>query len=198
MLARRPFALLLFLPLSSPLLARADDPPPKVYDENGVTYRETTHTVHRPMCETHFVDQQQTVYVEQYQTQLLPSQRTYQVPVLEYVSEPYVANRWNPFGQPYMAYRTVPRLRWEARTEQLQVPVVQRQVVPQQQTVKVPVTTQRFVDEQQVSKVAIAIKPGDPLTQGSSTFAQHGPAGGTGLDSDPPRGGTAWRPLDQK
>jgi hypothetical protein len=194
MLARRNLALLLAWPLLSPLLARADDAV-KYVEDNGVTYRVATHTVHRPVCETHYEDRQQTVYAEQVQTQFLPSQRTSYVPTVEYVTEPYVANRWNPFGQPYLAYRTVPRMRWEARTEAVQLPVVQRQVVPQQQTVKVPVTTQRFVDEEQTSKVAVAVKPGDPLG-GSSSIATRSPAGGTSLDTDPPRGGTAWRPAD--
>lgn len=176
----------------APAISRADDV--KYYEDNGVTYRETKHTVQRPMAETHYEDRQQTVYAEQLQTQLLPSQRTTVVPVTEWVTEPYWVNRYNPFAAPYLAYRTVPRLRWETRSESIQIPVVQRQVVPQQQTVKVPVTTQRFVNEEQISRVAVAVKPGSPIVSSTTTT----PAGGVHLDSDPPRGGTAWKPLDQK
>jgi hypothetical protein len=92
----------------------------------------------------------------------------------------------------------VPRVRWETHTDPVQIPVVQRQVVPQTMTVKVPVTTQRFVAEEHTSKVAVAIKPG-------ASFGSTGPAplassGGVHLDSDPPRSptGTAWKPADQK
>ena len=37
--------------------------------------------------------------------------KTYQVPVTEYVWEAFWANRWNPFEEPYIAYRMVPRVR---------------------------------------------------------------------------------------
>jgi hypothetical protein len=196
MLARRSIALLLALLFSAPLFARADDV--KYTETDGVTYRETKHTIHRPMAETHYEDRQQTVYVEQLQTQLLPSQRTSMMPVTEWVNEPYWVNRYNPFAQPYLAYRTVPRVRWETRTEPVQIPVVQRQVVPQQQTVKVPVTTQRFVDEEQTSRVAVAMKPAAPLASTNGATVLQNPAGGTRLESDPPRGGTAWKPPEQK
>ena len=202
MLSRRYLALLLGLPLVMPLVGRADDV--KYTEKDGVTYCETTRTVHRPISETHYEDRQQTVYTEQLQTQIQTTQRVVQVPVWDYVSEPYLANRWNPFGTPYLAYRTVPRLRWEARTQQVQTPVVQRQVVPLQQTVKVPVTTQRFVDEQQYSKVAVAVKPADPFAPAGTAVANAAvapdPPGrrDAALDSDPPRSSTAWRPADQK
>ncbi len=196
MLARWSKTLLFALTLSFPCLSRADDV--RYYDENGVTYRETKHSVQRPMAETHYEDRQQTIYAEQLQTQLLPSQRTTVVPVTEWVNEPYWVNRYNPFAQPYLAYRTVPRIHWETRSEQVQIPVVQRQVVPQQQTVKVPVTTQRFVNEEQISRVAVAVKPSSPVASTANPAPLSNPAGGVRLDSDPPRGGTAWKPLDQK
>ncbi len=202
MLARRSGALLLALPLCWPLVGRADDV--KYYDKDGVTYCETTRTVHRPIVETHYVDQQQTVYTEQLQTQIQTSQRIVQVPVWEYVSEPYWVNRWNPFATPYLAYRTVPRLRWESRTQQVQTPVVQRQVIPQQRTVKVPITTQRFVDDQQISRVAVAVKPADPLAPGNTAVANgaaapQNPAGGTLLDSAiRPAAAQLERPAEQK
>lgn len=185
---RRSFGLLLVYAISCPFVARADD---SKYETgaDGATYLVTTRKVQRPISETHYEDRQQTVYVEQLQTQILPSQRTSYAPVVEYVTEPYVANRWNPFGQPYLSYRTVPHVRWEARTEQLQVPVVQRQVVPQQQTVKVPVVTPRFVTDEYTSRVAVG-------TAAGGAAVAHNPAGATQLDSDPPKGSTAWRPSD--
>jgi hypothetical protein len=195
MLTRRHLAVALVLPFVAPLVARGDDV--QYLEENGVTYRVTKQTVQRPMSETHYEDRPQTYYAEQYQTQYLPSQRTTTVPVWEWVNEPYWVNRYNPFAQPYLAYRTVPRVHWETHTDPVQIPVVQRQVVPQTTTVKVPVTTQRFVAEEQTSKVAVAIKPGTPLGSAPAPLAS---SGGVQLNSDPPRNptGTAWKPADQK
>ena len=156
MLARRHFSIALVLPFVAPLVARAT---------TWITRRGRRHLpldkAHSPSAdgETHYEDRQQTVYAEQFQTQFLPSQRTSMVPVREWVSEPYWVNRYNPFAEPYFAYRTVLAIRWETRIDPVQIPVVQRQVVPQQTTVKVPVTTQRFVDEEQTSRVAVAVKP---------------------------------------
>jgi hypothetical protein len=195
MLARQSIALVLVLPLCSPILARADES--HTVEENGVTYMVTTRTVHRPICETHYEDRQQTVYAEQLQTQIQSTQRIVQAPVMEWVYQPYWVNRFNPFAQPYLAYRYVPRVRWDTRTEQVLTPIVQRQVVPQQQTVKVPVTTPHFVDDTTTSKVAIAVKS-DPFAAGGTGIAQRSPAGGTPLNDDPPRGSTAWKAPEQK
>jgi hypothetical protein len=187
MTMRRSLGLVLGIALSCPLVARADES--NYVTENGVTYLVTKRQVQRPVSDVKYEDRQQTVYVEQLQTQIVPSQRTTYAPVVQYVTEPYVANRWNPFGTPYLSYRTVPHVRWEARTEQLQTPVVQRQIVPQQQTVKVPVVTPRFATEEYTSKVAVGTAASaGPIAQGGS--------GATQLDSDPPRGSTAWRPSD--
>ncbi len=210
MLARRTALVLLALPvLSLARVGRADDV--RYYEDKGITYRETTHTVQRPILETHYVDQQQTVYTQQPITQVQTLQRTVQTPVVEYVTEPYLANRWNPFATPYQAYHTVLRVRWVARVEQVQTPVVQYNAVPQTQTVKVPVTTQRMAEEQQISRVAVASRPATSGATGSDPFAQNNTAvasrpvspapftagaGSTPLDSDPPRGPTAWRPAD--
>src|SRR6266566_458009 len=106
---RRWFGLLLVFSISGPFVARSDDAKYET-GADGVTYLVTTRKVQRPVSETTYVDRQQTVYVEQLQTQIVPSQRTSYAPVVEYVTEPYVANRWNPFGTPYLSYRTVPHV----------------------------------------------------------------------------------------
>ncbi len=202
MLARPSLALVLALPVfASAQLVRADDV--RYFEENGITYRETKHVVQRPIVETHYEDRQQTVYAQQVKTQMQTMQRTVQVPITEYVSEPYWVNRWNPFTEPYQSYRTVPRVRWETRVEQVQVPVIQRDMVPQQQTVKVPITTQRMAEEQQISRVAVASRPAaDPFAQPPAVASRPAPftagAGSAPLDGDPPRGPTAWRPSDTK
>ena len=147
----------LLLVLATAAVGRAQDAV-RYYEQDGVTYCETKRTVHRPISETHYEDQQRTAYVEQYQTQMQAVPRTYSVPVTEYIWEPYWVNRWNPFAQKYIAYRYVPRVRWETRTDTVQIPSTVRTLAPLQQTVKVPVTTQRMADEEQISRVAVSIR----------------------------------------
>jgi hypothetical protein len=206
MLARRTALVLLALPVFSVArIGRADDV--RYYEENGITYRETTRTVQRPILETHYEDKQQTVYTSQPNTQMQSVQRTVQVPVSQYVAVPYWVNRYNPFATPYQAVRYELQTHWETRVENVQVPVTQYNSVPQTQTVKVPVTTQRMASEQQISRVAVSARPAtgsDPFANGNNAVASRPAspapfapgAGSTPLDSDPPRGPTAWRPAD--
>jgi hypothetical protein len=183
-------------------IGRADDV--KFYEQNGVTYQETHQVVQRPISETHYQDQQRTVYVEQYKTQNQALQQTFQTPVTVYTMETYWVNRWNPFSEPYLAYRYVPHTHWETRVQTVQVPTVVREVVPQQQTIKTPVTTQRLVSEEHISRVPVAMRPStsaDPFAQGGASVAQapailSPTAGGTPLESDPPRQSTAWHAAD--
>lgn len=117
-----------------------------VVDPNGQQWREVHRTVRYPVSETQCVDQQQTHYEEQYNTQVCDTYRTYYAPVTEYRWESYWVNRFNPFAQPYLAQRLVPRTYMEARTEVVKVPVTQRNLIPVTRTVRTPVTTQRLVD----------------------------------------------------
>lgn len=117
-----------------------------VVDPNGQQWREVHRTVRYPVSETQCVDQQQTHYEEQYNTQMCDTYRTYYAPVTEYRWESYWVNRFNPFAQPYLAQRLVPRTYLESRTEVVKLPVTQRNLIPVTRTVRVPVTTQRLVD----------------------------------------------------
>ena len=144
----------------------------KYETRDGVTYRVTRQIVQHPVVETRMETRQQTVYVDQYKSQTQAVQRTYQTPVTEYYWEAYWANRWNPFEQPYIAYRYVPRVRWELHTETVQMPVSCHQVVPQTQTVQVPVTTQHFVDEEITSRMPVNGRPGDPFANGTTSVAR--------------------------
>ncbi len=161
--------------------------------------------VQRPISETHYENQQRTAYVEQYKTVVQPVPQTYQVPVTQFAWEPYWANRWNPFGQPYIAYRYVPRIHWETRNNTLQIPTIVREVVPTQQTVAVPITTQRMAEEQQISRVAVSITPNPTATTATATAAGTAPASdpfATGSSSvarrvaDPAAGGSDWHAAD--
>jgi hypothetical protein len=118
-----------------------------VTDASGQTWNEVHRTISHPQTQTQGVEQPQTYYQEQCQVVNHDTYRTYQVPVTEYHLESYWVGRFNPFVQPYMAQRLVPRTRWETRTELVKVPVVQRNLVPVTRTVRVPVTTETVVNQ---------------------------------------------------
>ena len=117
-----------------------------VTDSNGQTWREVHRTVRHPQTQTQCIDQQQTYYQEKCDVTMYDTYRTYQTPVTEYRWESYWVGRFNPFVQPYLAQRLVPRTHWETRTEVVKVPVTQRSLVPVVRTVKVPITTETPVD----------------------------------------------------
>lgn len=159
------------LALAAPALSLADDVK-YTTDSSGVTYQETHQVVQQPIVEHHMETQQQTVLTDQCKTQMQAVQRTYQTPVTDYVWEAFWANRWNPFEQPYVAYRYVPRVRWELHTETVQVPVTTHQWVPQTQTVQVPITTQRMVAGEVIYRIPVSVKTADPFAQGTTSVAR--------------------------
>lgn len=118
-----------------------------VTDANGQQWNEVHRTISHPQTQTQCVEQPQTYYQEQCQVTNQDTYRTYQVPVTEYHLESYWVGRYNPFVQPYMAQRLVPRTRWETRTELVKVPIVQRSLVPVTRMVRVPVTTETVVNQ---------------------------------------------------
>jgi hypothetical protein len=138
---------------------------------DGIRYRVTKQIIQRPVSKTEWDQQQQTVFRERYETQWHTNYRTYLTPVTEYRQELYLANRWNPLAMPYWTYRYVPVTRWESRHEPYSVPLAQRTLVPEQQTVHIPRTTTQMATEEQISKVAIG-----PSTSGGWTAAGSGTA----------------------
>ncbi|MGH7136339.1 MAG: hypothetical protein ACREHD_11405 [Pirellulales bacterium] len=118
-----------------------------VTDANGQQWNEVHRTISHPQTQTECVDQPQTYYQEQCQVQTYDTYRTYQVPVTEYHLESYWVGRYNPFVQPYLAQRLVPRTRWETRAELVKVPLVQRSLVPVTRMVRVPMTTEKVVNQ---------------------------------------------------
>jgi hypothetical protein len=168
----------------------------RFYEEGGVTYRETTRTVRRPVLQTEWHEREQTVYRPQIRTDSRSTLRTYTTPVTQHEWITRMHGRWNPFVQPYFTHHLVPVTRWEQRAEIVQVPVVEREWVSEKRTVSVPVTTQRFTEERIVSRVPVT-----PLVQGGpshSLAARPRPAVyegfGMALEGDPPRQG--WRPQE--
>ena len=178
-------------------------------EQNGVTYRETRKRVQLPTAETRYEKRQETVYHDQYTTQMHDSHHTVLVPVTEYRWETRIHGWWNPFQSPSIAYHLVPRRRWEPRTETVRIPITTHQTIPETRTVHVPVTTLGFVEKEEVSRVAVsprattptslarrATSPGSQysatISRGSSSAAGREAVGGiTRMESDPPRRGPA-------
>jgi hypothetical protein len=132
-------------------------------EDDRFRYQVTKRVVPRAVTKTEWVEQQQTVYRDRYDTQWQTNYRTVLTPVTEYRQELYLANRWNPLATPYWTYRYVPVTRWEARQEPYSVPIAQRTWVPEQQTVRIPQTTTQMATEEHVSKVVIG-----PATSGGT------------------------------
>ena len=146
--------------------------------DNGRVYREITQEYQKFVPQIKMQDQQQTYMVEKSETEQQTTYQTYQVPITEYRWEPYWANRWNPFSQPYLAYRYVPRTRWETRTSEIRTPVTKRELVPQTKTVQVPVTTMVPVPERITRREFVRFTT-DGL-QGQTAVAKREPMAGSG------------------
>ncbi len=110
----------------------------RYFEQNGVTYRETRREVEPRMVsrqpsvapDSRIPQQAQSAAYGPLATPTQDMVRTYWVPVTEYRWEPYWVNRWNPFAEPYVAYRYVPRMHWEQRKEIVRVPTTYGRDVP--------------------------------------------------------------------
>jgi hypothetical protein len=166
-----------FLPSS--LLSAEEE----IVTEGGRRYLIKREVVSRPMSKTDWVEKTQEVYREEYTTDYKDTSRLVHVPVTEYRWEPQIVNRWNPFSQPYVVQRLVPRTHWEARAEVVKVPIVERRLVPETRIVRTP-ETRRWMEPETIER-KVAIDP--PLDQDVSNIARRQPIGGTRLESDPPK-----------
>jgi len=171
----------------------------RYYEENGVTYRESRRTVHRPITETEYIDRDRVVYRPEYRAETRDSYRTYQVPVTEYRWEAQLRGRFNPFVRPYWVNEYVPRTFVETRTEVVREPYLRQELVAETRTEKVPIVSQRLVEEQITSRVAISSPPIRVQQEGTGVIVSRQKLGGVSrLENDPPRHGdnTAWRSSD--
>jgi len=196
MTIRRLVAGALAVSLLGAVSARADEV--RYYQEGGVTYCETRRTVDQQVPQSRMEERSETVYREQISTEMRDTTRTVWSPVTEYRWESYWVGRWNPLAEPYLAYRYVPRTRWEMRTETVKVPCTARRLVPETRTVRRPVGGFRTVQKEVVNRVAVSQSPpGSPLVPSQTpTIAQRGQIGGISrLDAPVSRygAGTAWR-----
>ncbi|MGW8256906.1 MAG: hypothetical protein ACWGMZ_05425 [Thermoguttaceae bacterium] len=180
----------------------------RYYNENGITYRETRRTVQRPVCETKMQHTTRTVYKEELYTETKDVTQVYWLPLTTYQPDIYWVGRWNPFVEPYLETRWIPKTCWRQQTQVVKMPVACRRLVPKTQTIQTPVNTQKFVTEEVVSRVAVCGRSPQamqaptsattptlvPRYSGSINGGE--PIGGIArLNQDPPRYGVdaAWR-----
>ena len=127
----------------------------RYYEKNGVTWCETRRTVEDRVPVSRMEERTETVYREQFTTELRDTTRTAWTPVTEYRWETFWVGRWNPLAQPYLAYRYVPHTRWEMRTETVKVPVNARRLVPETRTVRRPVGSFQTVKREVLSRMPV-------------------------------------------
>jgi hypothetical protein len=139
----------------------------RYYEQNGVTMRETRHTVQQPVCEVRWQPTSRTVYREQLTTECREQIRTTWTPVTQYRCQPCPSGLAGPAGQACVGSYLVPETRWEARQETIKTPVVCRRWVPQTETVQAPVATQRMISQEVVTHVAVNAK-NEPLNSAAN------------------------------
>ena len=137
--------------LLSGLSQLAAQEPAGTFQENGRTYE--YRKIQKPVLRRTVQEEQQTVYVDRYVTEMQDSQRTVIVPVTQMVYEPRLHNWWNPFTGAHVAYHLVPRTRWEMRAETVRSPIARHEVVPEQRIVQRVVNTPTFEEVTEIVEV---------------------------------------------
>ena len=66
----------------------------RYYEQNGVTYCETRRVVQQRVPQTRIEQRPQTVYRQEFATEVRETPRTYWTPVTEYQTQTYLAGRW--------------------------------------------------------------------------------------------------------
>jgi hypothetical protein len=190
-------ALILLAAASQAAPILADDV--QYYDQNGITYRQTTQTVKRPITETHLEARESIVYRPRVTTELRDTPQSTPLLITEYHWTPVYRRTWNVFAPPQLTYEWLPQTRMETRTDIVKTACTRSEYVPEKVTYQAPVTTQTYVEDKIVSHVAVGRSPNaaaNVAVQAPPSTDQNGVSIGgiSKMESDPPRGGTAWRP----
>lgn len=192
-------------------------------DKDGIRYEVVQQQVPTQVLVTETREQQQTTYRQQITTENVQHQQVYHVPVTQYQVVSQLHNRWNPFGEPYWTHHYEPVTTWQQQVGTVQIPVSRVTVVPETRTVQQSVPTWKTVNNTVITHRAIGPTPTGP---GANTMMAAAPSpttaastatlqpiqsptptrvasanqlGGTQLQSDPPRYGSAtanagWQP----
>lgn len=106
--------------------------------QTGNVYRRVERSFDRPITATETNTRERTIYRPEVLSEVRTEQRTVYTPTVQYEWEPEWVNRWNPFVQPTLAYRYVPRMRWQAQQQSYQIPQTQTRWVAEKQIENVP------------------------------------------------------------
>jgi hypothetical protein len=162
----------------------------KTFVKDGYQITETTKT--SLVWEPSYEDKKQTVQVQKIEPEMQSMVQTYQVPVTEWVLEPQVVNRWNPFVTPSVQYQYVQRTRWETKQHTVQVPVYKPKWVNEERTVRVPQMVQKEREEIVRTKVALRDLPtmqnNSALVKSSPGFQANGSNAPLNPNADPNQG----------
>jgi len=118
--------------------------------ETGIAYAPVHKTIQKPVQETRMVQRQETTYTPRTVTETRPTTRTTYYPTTRTILEPYIANRWNPFTRPSVAYRFVPQTHWQAQTDVVNQTSTRTEYVAETTTRQVPETVNKIVREERV------------------------------------------------
>jgi hypothetical protein len=121
-----------------------------------------------PITQTRVERTEETVYREEFVTEMRESQQLYYTPVTEYVWQPRVHGVLNPFRPNTLAYHLVPCTRWEARPHTVRTPITARQLRPETRIVERPVRELGFAERPQGNSVVLA-----PNDDGARVAARH-------------------------
>ncbi len=123
--------------------------------DTGIVYRQVTRSVERPVVETKMETKEQTVFRPETVKETRPESHTIYTPVTEYHWQPQLQGRWNPFRQPTIAYKQVPKTHWQARNQVVNRTETRTQWVPETRTIEVPHRIVRMEREHKVEYEAV-------------------------------------------
>ena len=127
----------------------------------GIVYQKVVRSVEKPVWETKTETQQKTVYVPKTVTETVPRASNVFVPETDYVWQPVLHGRWNPFQQPTITYHHVPRTQWKQTTDVTTQTRTRVDYVAQTRTVQVPKLVASIKHEEQIDYVPVGRMP-DP------------------------------------
>jgi hypothetical protein len=127
----------------------------RVYEKDGVTYREDRRTVRTPLSEIRYEQHPEIVHREVISPRIETTYQTVHLPVTEYRLEAKWVGRWNPFVEPHLVSQWKPRTRWETRVESTDTVRYQRQWTTETRQRQVPVLVRRMEETEVVATTAV-------------------------------------------
>lgn len=161
---------------------------------DGVRYQVTRTVTQRSVPQTEYQTRQQKVYQPQVTTEYQAYQHTYIAPVTQYQYVPHLRNWWNPLGQAYWTNDLTPVTTWVAQPTTVHVPVARTNWVETTQTTQVPVTTFKTVADETIHKQVVGVASTAPAGTTTTIATRPVVVGGQQMQSDVPRGASAWAP----